>query len=183
MQNRSRVYWLSLSAMMCALLAVSTLWLKFPIPGTDVLFTTQVLFVLLCGQLLPPRYCLLAIGAYLALGLCGVPIFSAAQGIGVVVTPTFGYLLAFPFAAWIEALCLKGLKKGFVGRLLAAAIGLALLYAIALGYIAALKGLYQKTPIGISQLMSVYCLAFLPLDAVKALLAAVLGGRISRLTR
>lgn len=184
MQTKSNVYWLTVSALMCGLLAVSTLWLKFPLPGTDVLLTTQVLFVLLCGQLLPPRYCLLAIGGYLALGLCGVPVFSATQGVGVVITPTFGYLLAFPFAAWLEACCLRWFPgRGLGWRMLSAACGLALLYAIALGYIAALKGLYQKTPVGLSQLMIVYCLAFLPLDAGKAALAAVLGRRLSRLLR
>ena len=36
------------SALMCAILIISTLWFKFTLPGTDVLFTTQVLFVLLC---------------------------------------------------------------------------------------------------------------------------------------
>lgn len=40
---------LTLSALMCALIIVSTLWLKFTIPGTDVMFSSQVFFVLLCG--------------------------------------------------------------------------------------------------------------------------------------
>ena len=43
---------LTLSALMCALIIVSTLWLKFTIPGTDVMFSSQVFFVLLCGLLL-----------------------------------------------------------------------------------------------------------------------------------
>ena len=38
---------LTLSALMCALIIVSTLWLKFTIPGTDVMFSSQVFFVLL----------------------------------------------------------------------------------------------------------------------------------------
>ena len=45
---------LTLSALMCALIIVSTLWIKFTIPGTDVMFSTQVFFVLLCGLLLGP---------------------------------------------------------------------------------------------------------------------------------
>ena len=63
----TRTKLIAYSALMCALLIVSTLWFKFNIPGTGVLFTTQVLFVLLCGQILPPAACLAAIGAYLAL--------------------------------------------------------------------------------------------------------------------
>ncbi|MEG0270133.1 MAG: hypothetical protein RR821_07750, partial [Clostridia bacterium] len=57
-----QVKMLSYSALMCALIIVSTLWFKFGIPGTDVLVTTQVFFVLLCGQLLPTRYCLYTMG-------------------------------------------------------------------------------------------------------------------------
>ena len=60
---------LTLSALMCALIIISTLWLKFTIPGTDVMFSSQVFFVLLCGLLLPPRYCFYTLGAYLMLGL------------------------------------------------------------------------------------------------------------------
>ena len=69
---------LTLSALMCALIIVSTLWLKFTIPGTDVMVTSQVFFVLLCGLLLPPRYCFYTLGTYLLLGLAGLPVFSAA---------------------------------------------------------------------------------------------------------
>ena len=47
---------LTLSALMCALIIVSTLWLKFTIPGTDVMFSSQVFFVLLCGLLCGPVY-------------------------------------------------------------------------------------------------------------------------------
>ena len=46
---------LTLSALMCALIIVSTLWLKFTIPGTDVMFSSQVFFVLLCGLLCGPE--------------------------------------------------------------------------------------------------------------------------------
>ena len=67
---------LTLSALMCALIIVSTLWLKFTIPGTDVMFSSQVFFVLLCGLLLPPRYCFYTLGAYLLLGLAGLPVFT-----------------------------------------------------------------------------------------------------------
>lgn len=66
---------LTYSALMCALIIVSTLWLKFSIPGTDMMVTTQVFFVLLCGFLLPPKYCLYTLGAYLLLGLIGLPFF------------------------------------------------------------------------------------------------------------
>ncbi|HIU20362.1 MAG TPA: biotin transporter BioY, partial [Candidatus Limiplasma stercoravium] len=47
---------MSYAALMCAVIIVSTLWFKFTIPGTDVMVTTQVFFVLITGHLLPPAY-------------------------------------------------------------------------------------------------------------------------------
>ena len=168
------------SALMCAMIIVSTLWLKFPIPGTDVLFTTQVFFVLLCGHLLSPIYCLFSIGAYILLGLVGIPVFSATQGIAILVTPSFGYLLSFPFAAaavsWIRAR-LKG-KKG--ARIVATLAGIIVVYTIALPYIAILRGVYLATPVPLEVLFASYCFAFLPMDLVKGLLAALLAARLEK---
>lgn len=171
---------LTLSALMCALIIVSTLWLKFTIPGTDVMVTTQVFFVLLCGLLLPPRYCFYTLGAYLLLGLTGLPVFSAASGPAVIATPSFGYLLAFPFEAAVTSVVLSRLSNRKGKRYWAALSGVAVSYLIALPYVAVLKGVYLNAPVPLGVLLSAYCLAFLPLDLVKAALAAALAGRLER---
>ena len=168
------------SALMCAILIISTLWFKFTLPGTDVLFTTQVLFVLLCGQLLPCKYCFATIGLYLLLGLCGLPVFSAASGPAVLATPSFGYLLGFPFAAAAVSFFRAKLCGARWGRYAASLIGVAVLYAVALPYIACLKGLYLNAPIPVGTLLTAYCFAFLPLDILKAVLAALLGSRLEK---
>ena len=171
---------LAYAALMCTMIIVSTLWLKFPIPGTDVLFTTQVFFILLCGQLLPPRYCFLSIGAYVLLGLVGLPVFSAVQGIGVIATPSFGYLLSFPFAAAAVS-TIKSRFKGKKGaRLYSSLIGIAVMYSIALPYIAILRNLYLSAPIPLTTLLSSYCLAFLPMDIIKGILAALFSARLEK---
>lgn len=171
---------LTRAALLCAIIVVSTLWLKFSIPGTDVMVTTQVFFVLLCGFLLPPQYCLLCLGTYLLLGLIGLPVFSATVGPAVLSTPSFGYLLAFPFAAaGVSCLQKKWSAKKF-GPLWASFCGVAISYVIALPYIAILKAVYLQTPISLVTLLSAYCLAFLPLDIVKAFLAALLGTRLQK---
>ena len=175
-----KVRQITYSALMCAMIIVSTLWLKFTLPGTDVLFTTQVFFILLCGHVLPPRYCLLSIGAYLLLGLVGIPVFSATQGIGVIATPSFGYLLSFPFAAAAVSFARKRLSARKGARLMATALGLFVIYLIALSYIALLKGLYLSTPVPFPALLASYCFAFLPLDIVKGLLAAILAKRLEK---
>lgn len=176
----TRTKLIAYSALMCALLIVSTLWFKFNIPGTGVLFTTQVLFVLLCGQILPPVACLAAIGAYLALGLLGVPVFSATQGLAVMASPSFGYLLGFPVAAVLTAAVRRKLSQGKAGAYAASLAGLVGLYAVALPYIALLNALYLGKPIPFAALVSGYCLAFLPLDLIKGLLAAFFGERLRK---
>lgn len=166
------------SALMCALIIVSTLWIRFPIPGTDVMFTTQVFFVLLCGQLLPPRYCLYTLLLYVGMGLAGVPVFSSICGPAVLSTPSFGYLLGFIVAAPAEAFFRQKMQKKQSRDFLAALLGIVVIYAVALPYVAILKGAFLSAPVPFSVLMYSYFLVFLPLDLVKAFLAGLLGRRL-----
>lgn len=174
---------LAYAALMCALMIVSTLWLKFSLPFTDIMVTTQVFFVLLCGLLLPPVESLLAIGVYLLLGLIGLPVFSAASGIGAVLTPSFGYLLGFLLGAFGTSVIYRKLKGKKLAALIASLSGMVLIYVVALPYIAILKGVYMAAPVPFGTLMTAYFLAFLPLDVVKAVLAALLIGRLEKALR
>lgn len=169
-------------ALLCALIILSTLLFRFTIPGTDVMITLQTLFVLLCGQILPPRYCLYTTGAYLLAGLVGLPVFSAVSGPAVITTPSFGYLLAFPAAATICSLVrLKyAAKKG--GRYAASLCGIVVMYVIAIGYVWLLSHLYLNAALSPRALLSSYVLIFLPLDVTKGLLAAWLGKRMHKLS-
>lgn len=166
------------SAMMCALLIISTMWFKFAIPGTDIQFTTQVLFVLLCGQILPPKYCLASMGTYIAIGIAGVPVFSATHGLAVIATPSFGYLISFPIASMTVSFITGRKQKSHSRRYAASLIGVMVIYAIALLYIAFLNAFYFGSPISVSFLFQVYCLAFLPMDILKGVIAAFLGGKL-----
>ena len=174
---------LTVSALICALMIVSTLWLKFTIPGTDVFVTTQLFFVALCGQMLRPADCVFSLGAYLLLGLLGLPVFSAVQGIGVLATPSFGYLLGFPLSAATTAFVLARMGKRKGARLVAALAGLLVFYTVALSYIALLFSCYLAKPVAASVLFSAYFLAFLPLDIVKLVLAVGVADRLKRALR
>ena len=71
-----------------------------PLPFTPVPVTLQPLAVLAVGGLLGATEGLGALLLYLALGLLGLPVFFAGgAGIGHLLGPTGGYLLAFPIAA------------------------------------------------------------------------------------
>lgn len=68
----------------------------FPVP-----ITLQTMFVYMAGGLLGRRRGAVSQLIFLILGLSGVPVFSMGGGIGYVLQPTFGYLLAFPMGAWM----------------------------------------------------------------------------------
>ena len=180
MRNKAKL--LTYSAMMCAFLMISTMWLKFTIPGSGIQVTTQVFFILLCGQILPPKYCLASIGTYLALGLAGVPVFAATQGISVIATPSFGYLVSFPVAAMVVSAIRNHQenKKGW--RYGASLAGVIIIYVVAVPYIALLHALYLGSSISAAFLFKTYCLAFLPIDIIKGALAAYLGGKFIQIT-
>ncbi len=167
-------------SLLCALMILSTLLFRFVIPGTNVMVTLQVLFVLLCGQLLPVRYCLYTTGAYLLAGLIGLPVFSSVSGLAVVSTPSFGYLLGFPLCAAICSAVRQTGKKG--SRWWASFAGIGVLYAVAIGYILLLSSLYVTEAVAASSLLTSYCLVFLPLDLLKGLAAAWLGKRLNKLS-
>ncbi len=165
-------------ALFCALIILSTLLFRFTIPGTDVMVTLQVFFVLLCGQLMPVRYCLYTTAVYLLAGLIGLPVFSAVNGPAVIVTPSFGYLLAFPAAACVCSHVRQRTRKG--SRYLASFSGVFVLYMIAGAYVALLSKVYLKNSLSVGSILISYVAIFLPLDLLKAFFAAWLGRHLAR---
>ncbi len=167
----SRLYpWLATA--LCTALTILSAFIRVPIPGTGVLFTAQVCAVLCCGLLLGPGWGAVSQLLYIALGLIGVPVFSAGGGLGYALTPGFGYLLGFVAAADVTGLIARLLKKRSFPRFcLAAAAGAIAMYVIALGYILLLTRI-TGAAIGMDTFLWSYCLAFLPMDAIKVALAA-----------
>lgn len=171
MKNRLSVGQCCQSALLCTLLIVSTLLLRFSIPGTMVLVTTQLFFVLLYGLLFPAKLVLSSIGVYILLGLAGLPVFSGISGPAVLFTPSFGYLLGFLAAAYACAWIKKRTQKGW----LAVGVGLLAFYLIALPCIAVV--IPGQT---LSAFFATYCLPFLPLDGMKAVLALIVAGKLEK---
>lgn len=83
-------------------------------------------------------------------------------------------MIAFPFEAAVTSAAAGRLVNQKGGRYISVLIGVAVSYVIALPYVALLKGVYLNAPVSLGVLLSAYCFAFLPLDIVKALLAAAL---------
>ena len=88
---------LVLSALFIAFITIGT-FIRIP-AGADV-YTLQFLFTLLAGLVLGERLGTFAVGAYVLMGLIGIPVFASVGGLGYLFQPTFGYLVGFIIQAW-----------------------------------------------------------------------------------
>ena len=97
-----------------------------PLPWTPVPITGQTFVVLLTGALLGSRLGALAMIAYLIEGASGLPFFRAgAGGAGYLfASPTTGYLLSYPAAAFVVGLLAeRGWDRRFMTAAAAMMIG------------------------------------------------------------
>lgn len=108
MNRKDRTRSVAYVGMTVALLTVSS-WIALPLG--PVPFTLQTFVLAFALLVLRPTECLAALGAYLALGAVGVPVFSGMRGgIGMLAGPTGGFLWGFVVGAML-ALVLNE-KKG-----------------------------------------------------------------------
>ena len=92
-------------------------------------YTLALLGVFFIGGVLSPVYAGMACFCYLLLGVVGLPVFSGfTGGVGVLLGPTGGFLLAYPFMAML----LSWIRTRFKNRTAGLLIGM--LLALLLGY-------------------------------------------------
>ena len=169
---------LALIGTFAALTAVCSL-VAVPVGPSGAPITLQTFAVLLAGAVLGSRRGTLAVLLYLAVGFAGLPVF--AQGVGGPATfakPTLGYLLAFPVAAWLVGLIVERLgrrgwarRAGLIGA--AGALGSLVIYAVGVPVLAARLGMSLAEGLAVNNL-------FLPFDAVKVVLVAIVAASVHR---
>jgi biotin transport system substrate-specific component len=92
----AQMVWMLLFAAGTALAA------RLEIPHQPVPYTLQTLMVLLSGAFLGGRNGMMSQIAYIGAGVLGLPVFAGgAFGAAVLLGPSGGYLIAFPFAALV----------------------------------------------------------------------------------
>ena len=161
-----------------ALVAVCS-HLALPLYFTPVPLTLGPFAVLLLGFLLSPRMAAASLGAYLAEGALGLPVFapSPLSGLAHLLGPTGGYLLAYPLAALLISLLWRRGGRGFWQALACAAAGnLAILFSGFL-WLAALTHASAQTAFALG------VLPFLAGDTLKVAAAAGLAAGFQRLRR
>ena len=167
---------LVLCALFVALIAAGA-FIKIPVPLVP--FTLQFLFTMLAGLLLGGRLGALAVCAYIALGLAGLPVFAQGGGVAYIFQPSFGYLIGFAAGAYATGVLANRVPRPGLGRLLAANfLGLAIVYLFGMAYYYLMSNFYLGTPMGLWPLF-LYCfLLAVPGDIVLCILGAVLGKRL-----
>jgi len=108
-----------------------------PLPFTPVPLTLQNFAVLLVGLALGSRRGFAALALYLAEGALGLPVFNPTGlgGIAQLLGPTGGYLMAYPFVAFVSGFIAERGSKSFRRYAVAAVLGEVLLFAGGLAWL------------------------------------------------
>ncbi len=157
--------------------ALITVCAKIQVPMWPVPMTMQLFAVLLVGLAYGSRLGFATVGLYLAQGAVGLPVFAAGGGLPYLMGPTGGFLFGFAAAAFAAGwLAEHGWGRPALRIFLAAVVGIALVYAIGVPWLAnfyaTAKGL--AVDVALTKAVANGMTPFLIGDSVKAVLAAVI---------
>jgi biotin transport system substrate-specific component len=163
----------SLVVALCARVTISLM------PLTPVPLTVQNLGVLVVGLLLGSRRGFAALALYLVEGAAGLPVFSHSAlgltGIVQILGPTGGFLMAYPFVAFLAGYVFERGQKSFVRAAIAGLMAEILLFA------GGLTWLYLYThSLAKAAYLGLYW--FLTAEVIKVLFAAAIASRWSSAT-
>lgn len=138
------------------------------LPFTPVPLTMQPFAVLLAGATLGLRRGAAGMLLYVLVGLAGVPWFAQQHGgTDVVHGASFGYLLAYPFAAGlVGALASRGFDRTVLRTIPTMTLGLFVIYAFGLPWLMA------TLDVGLAEGLALGVTPFLLGDAIKVAVAA-----------
>jgi biotin transport system substrate-specific component len=146
--------------------------ITIPLPFTPVPLTVQNLAVLLVGLVLGSRAGFAVLALYLAEGAVGLPVFNptGAGGLLQLLGPTGGFLLAYPFVAWLAGYVMEHGRKSFGRAVAAGLLGEIVLFAGGLSWLAFLTH-------SISQAFRWGLYWFLFAEVIKVMMAAAIALR------
>lgn len=144
-------------------------------PLTPVPLTAQNFGVLVVGLLLGSRRGFAALALYLAAGVAGMPVFNPTGpgGIAQLLGPTGGFLMVYPFVAFLAGYVFERGAKTFTRAVLAGFLAEILLFAGGLAWLCALTHSLAK-----AAYLGLYW--FLAGEVIKVMFAAAIGIRWRR---
>jgi biotin transport system substrate-specific component len=144
-------------------------------PLTPVPLTVQNLGVLLVGLLLGSRRGFAALALYLAEGAVGLPVFNPTGpgGIAQLLGPTGGFLMVYPFVAFLVGYIFERGAKSFARAAVAGLLAEILLFA------GGLTWLYVHThSLAKAAYLGLYW--FIAAEVIKVMVAAVIAKKFTR---
>ena len=165
-----------LVSLFAALIAVGA-FIKIPVGPVPI--TLQLLFTTLAGVLLGWKLGALSAFIYFAIGMMGFPIFTGGGGIGYIVNPTFGFLVAFIFGTALTGYLTENMKKLSVFKLfIACYAGLGIVYVIGVSYFYFIMNVYLGKPISVMSAIMTCLVVFIPGDICKCLITSIVGVKV-----
>jgi len=169
-----------LAALFTALM-IAGAYISLPTPVVPITF--QPFFSVLAGAVLGPKLASMAMGAYIAIGLAGVPVFAGfTGGIGKVLTPTFGFILGFMAAAALSGAIAAKPDAGYARVASASAAGMAAIYAVGVPYMYIALTLVSGKDVTLAATAAAM-LPFFAKDLVLSLAASGIAVRIIPISR
>lgn len=110
-------------------------------------YIPQIPVVLFIGALLGYRFGILAILAYIVIGLLGVPVFGLGGGFKYIFQPSFGYILGYLIGAFFVAKNLEN-NRSPLAILLSSSIGVLLIHGVGILYLIVIS-IFQHQPLSL----------------------------------
>ncbi|MFE3836334.1 biotin transporter BioY [Pseudogemmobacter sonorensis] len=170
--ERNITYIALFAALIAILGLIPAINLHFGVP-----ITAQSLAIMLCGTVLGARRGALAVLLFLALVAAGLPLLAGGRGgLGVFLSPTVGYLIGFPVAAFVAGWIVEKttLPVGIAAGAGAVIGGVGVLNLLG---ILGMSVMLDKTFAEAAYLAA----AFLPGDMIKAVLAGFVTHALTRM--
>jgi biotin transport system substrate-specific component len=166
------------SVLFITALTAAAAQISVPLPFTAVPLTLQPMVVLVGSLVLGSRLGAISQILYLAAGIAGLPVFAASAtlppGALRLLGPTGGYLMAYPFAAFVTGyLAERGFDRRYLASVLAMFAGLTIIFTsgvLWLGLFA--QTLTGSTPVGLQFALATGLYPFLLPDLIKLAIAA-----------
>jgi len=179
---------ITVAALFTALIAVGA-FISIPIGVVPI--TLQTLFLMLAVFTLGKVRAFLASLVYVVIGIMGIPVFAGGNGgPSHILSPTFGYLIAFVIGAYITAAIVeKGLgntnvdscscvicahKSELLVYLKAGIVYTIIIYVIGLAYLYVILNVYLHKNVSIFTVFKTGCFVFLPGDIIKMIAAMLI---------
>ena len=147
------------------------------IPIGPVPISLQSLFVLLIGIVLGRRLAPIAMIIYIAAGLAGLPFFAGFKGgPQYIVSPTFGFIIGFIFAAAIAGWGNESNAKlkGYISLIISTIV----LYATGAAYFYLVQRFYAGEEYNFAEILRITVIPFIIGDFVKLNIVYIAGRKI-----